>query len=143
MQLMASISFGQVLLTVLEIALLATWIWVAVSVILDIFRSPDLSNAAKAGWIFVILFPVLGVLLYVIVRGDKMSQHEVGNEGQLEDMRARGVLTNDEFLRAEARRQKERGSSSRSDDVAALEDLRDHGVLTDEEFRRAKEKAVA
>ena len=39
--------FGQVLLTVLEIALLATWIWVAVSVILDVYRSPDLSPAPK------------------------------------------------------------------------------------------------
>jgi hypothetical protein len=81
MQLLASITFGQVLLTVLEIALLATWIWVAVSVILDVYRSPDLAPAAKAGWIFVtVLIPLLGVMIYVIARGDKMSQHEIGGE---------------------------------------------------------------
>jgi hypothetical protein len=59
-RILASITFGQVLLTVLEIALLATWIWVAVSVISDVYRSPDLSSAAKAGWLFVIvLIPLL------------------------------------------------------------------------------------
>lgn len=93
MQLLASITFGQVLLTVLEIALLATLIWVAVSVILDVYRSPDLAPAAKAGWIFVIVrIPLLGVMIYVIARGDKMSEHEIGGERWLEDLRDRGVL---------------------------------------------------
>ena len=143
MQLLASITFGQVLLTVLEIALLATWIWVAVSVIMDVYRSPDLSPAAKAGWIFVIvLIPLLGVMIYVIARGDKMGEHEIGGERQLEDLRGRGVLTEEEFQRASDRLGR-RTSESRADDVAALEDLRDHGVLTDEEFHRAKDKAAA
>jgi Phospholipase_D-nuclease N-terminal/Short C-terminal domain len=137
----ASITFGQVLLTVLEIALLATWIWVAISVITDVYRSPDLSSAAKAGWIFtIVLIPLLGVLIYVIARGDKMSEHEIGGERQLEDLRDRGVLTDDEFRRAE-RRQRAR-TASRGDDIAALEGLREQGVLTDEEFQRAKDKAT-
>ena len=143
MEVLASITFGQVLLTVLEIALLATWVWVAVSVILDVYRSPDLSPAAKAGWIFVIvLLPLLGVMIYVIAPRDKMGQHEIGAERQLEDLRDRGVLTNEEFQRASERRAR-RTTASRADDVAALEDLRDHGVLTDEEFHRAKDKAAA
>ena len=143
MEVLASITFGQMLLTVLKIALLATWIWVAVSVILDVYRSPDLSPAAKAGWIFVIvLIPLLGVMIYVVARGDKMGQHEIGAERQLEDLRDRGVLTNEEFQRASERRAR-RTTASRADDVAALEDLRDHGVLTDEEFHRAKDKAAA
>jgi Phospholipase_D-nuclease N-terminal/Short C-terminal domain len=143
MQLLASITFGQVLLTVLEIALLATWIWVAVSVISDVYRSPDLSSTAKAGWLFVIvLIPLLGVMLYVIARGDKMSEHEIGGEHQLEDLRNRGVLTDDEFQRARARRAR-RTKASEADDIAALEDLREQGVLTDDEFERAKEKVAA
>jgi len=143
MEVLASITFGQMLLTVLEIALLATWVWVAVSVILDVYRSPDLSPAAKAGWIFVIvLIPLLGVMIYVIARGDKMGQHEIGAERQLEDLRERGVLTNEEFQRASERRAR-RTTASRAGDVAALEGLRDHRVLTDEEFHRAKDKAAA
>ncbi|HLY51301.1 MAG TPA: SHOCT domain-containing protein [Solirubrobacteraceae bacterium] len=143
MPLLGSITFGQVLLTVLEIALLATWIWVAVSVISDVYRSPDLSSAAKAGWLFaIVLIPLLGVLIYVFARGDKMSEHEIGGVRQLEDLRSRGVLTDEEFERARAR-QTRRTKASEADDIAALEDLRDHGILTDDEYQRAKEKAAA
>jgi Phospholipase_D-nuclease N-terminal/Short C-terminal domain len=143
MQLLASITFGQVLLIVLEIALLAGWIWVSISVISDVYRSPDLSAAAKAGWLFaIVLIPLLGVLLYIIARGDKMSEHEVGGERQLEDLRNRGVLTDDEFQRASARLTR-RTKASEADDITALEDLREHGVLTNDEFERAKEKVAA
>ena len=143
MQLLASITLGQLLLTVLEIALLATWIWVAGSVILDVYRSPELTPAAKAGWMFVIvLIPLLGVMIYVIARGEKMSEHTVGGLRQLEDLRGRGVLTDEEFQRA-SDRQRHRDAGSRADDVVALEELKDHGILSDEEFRRAKEKVAA
>jgi Phospholipase_D-nuclease N-terminal len=51
---------------------------VAVSVVIDIFRSPDLSGAAKAGWVLVVMvLPLLGALIYIIARGDKMKQHEI------------------------------------------------------------------
>ena len=40
----------------------------------------------------IVLIPLLGVMIYVIARGDKMSQHEIGGERQLEDLRDRGVL---------------------------------------------------
>lgn len=144
MEPLATITFGQVLITVLEIALLGTWIWVAVSVITDVYRSPDLTNAAKAGWIFaIVLIPLLGVLIYVIARGDKMSQHEIGGQRQLENLRERGVLTGVEFERAEERLQARNAAASRAEDMAALQDLRDHGVLTDEEFQRARDKAAA
>ena len=140
---LASVTFGQVLLTVLEIALLATWFWIAVSVVTDIYRSPDLSAPAKAAWMFmVILIPLVGVLLYVIARGDKMSEHEIGGERQLQDMRARGILTDEELQRAQERRTR-RTRASEADDIAALEGLREQGVLSDDEFARAKEKVAA
>ena len=143
MHLLASITFGQVLLTVVEIALLATWLWVAVSVVSDVYHSRDLSSPAKAGWmLLIILIPLLGVLIYVIARGDKMSEHEIGSEQQLEDLRNRGVLTDDEFHRA-ADRIARPVRSAKSDDVAALEELRAHGVLSDEEFKRAKDTVAA
>ena len=144
MHLLASITFGQVLLTVVEIALLATWLWVAVSVVSDVYHSRDLSSPAKAGWmLLIILIPLLGVLIYVIARGDEMSEHEIGSEQQLEDLRSRGVLTDDEFQRATDRIARRAVSSAKSDDVAALEELRAHGVLSDDEFRRAKDTVAA
>ena len=39
MQLVATYTFGQALLTVLEFMLLILWIWLAITVITDVFRS--------------------------------------------------------------------------------------------------------
>ena len=81
MELLATYTFGQALLTVLEFALLILWIWLAVTVVVDVFRSHDLSGWAKAGWVvLIVLLPLLGVLVYVIARGDKMKAHEVSQE---------------------------------------------------------------
>ena len=69
-------SFGEALLTVLEVAVLLVWIWVAITVIADLFKGGDLSGAAKAGWILpIVLTPLVGVLLYVVARGDTMKGH--------------------------------------------------------------------
>ena len=47
MTVLATYTFGQVLLTVLEFALLFRWIWIAIGVIADIFRSHDMSGWEK------------------------------------------------------------------------------------------------
>ena len=39
MQLLASYTFGQALLTVLEFMLLILWIWLAITVIMDVFAA--------------------------------------------------------------------------------------------------------
>ncbi|MBV8217386.1 MAG: PLDc N-terminal domain-containing protein, partial [Solirubrobacterales bacterium] len=81
MELLATYTFGQALLTVLEFALLILWIWIAVTVVVDVVRSHDLSGWAKAGWLaLIVLLPLFGVLIYVIARGDRMKAHEVSGE---------------------------------------------------------------
>jgi predicted membrane channel-forming protein YqfA (hemolysin III family) len=115
MELFATYTFGQALLTVLEFALLFLWIAMAVTVVVDIFRSHDLSGWAKAGWIvLIVLLPLVGVLIYAIARGDNMKAHEVSGER----LQARAF-------------------------IADAEDLRDRGVLSDEEFQHAKQRALA
>ena len=71
----ATFTFGDALLTGLEFALLFMWIWIAIGVILDIFRSQDLSGWGKAAWVLLILIlPFLGVLIYLIARGHNMHE---------------------------------------------------------------------
>ena len=61
--------------TILEIFLWVLWIWVLIYVFIDIFRSHDLSGWAKALWfIFVLFIPLIGVLVYLIARGDSMQE---------------------------------------------------------------------
>jgi hypothetical protein len=121
-------TFGDGLLTVLELAFLFLWIWIAIGVVFDIFRSRDLSNWAKALWVlFIFVFPLIGVVGYLIVRGHTMHEHQSQDRAQYE-----------------AFRQFTRGSDSggTADDLHRLADLKDRGVLTEEEFARAKAKVL-
>ena len=49
-----------------------------ITVFIDIFRSPDLSGGAKALWfLFVLRIPLIGVVVYLIVRGGTMNERSV------------------------------------------------------------------
>lgn len=121
-------TFGDGLLTALELAFLFLWIWIAVGVVFDIFRSHDLSNSAKALWVlFIFVFPLIGVLGYLIVRGHTMHEHEARDRTQYEAFR--------KFARGQT-------SPGTADDLHKLADLKDRGVLTEEEFERAKAKVL-
>jgi Phospholipase_D-nuclease N-terminal len=51
------------------------WIWLVITVLVDVFRRKDLSGWGKAGWtVFVIVLPFLGVLIYLIAHGTGMSE---------------------------------------------------------------------
>ena len=53
------------------------WIWLVITIFIDIFQS-DLSGWGKAGWtIFVVFLPFLGVLIYLIVNGDAMQKRRM------------------------------------------------------------------
>ena len=55
------------------------WIWIVIMVIIDIFRSQDLSGGAKAIWfLFVLFIPVIGVVVYLIAHGGSMHQRGAG-----------------------------------------------------------------
>jgi hypothetical protein len=113
----------------LEVALLFMWIWVAANVVVDVFRSQDLSGGAKAGWILlIVVVPLLGVLVYLVARGDKMRQHELVDQRQ-QDAALR------EYVHSAA--------ATPADEITELEHLKDRGLIDEEQFRRAKEKALA
>ena len=108
------------------------WIYLVVSVFIDIFRSHDLGGFAKAIWaLFVIVVPLLGVLVYLIARGDKMGQRAV------DDAAARDAATR-QYIRDAAGT-----GSSASEELAKLAKLRDDGVITDQEFQAQKAKLLA
>ena len=117
--------------TILEIFLWVLWIWVLIYVFIDIFRSRDLSGWAKALWfIFVLFIPLIGVLVYLIARGDKMHERAV-QQAQQQDSDARAYI------------QQAAGSPSTADQLAKLAELRDRGVITADEFEREKAKVLA
>jgi ABC-type multidrug transport system fused ATPase/permease subunit len=132
---LASSSYSYPLLgafwTIIEIFLWVLWFWVLITVFIDIFRSHDLSGWGKALWfLFVLLIPLIGVLVYLIVRGGKMHERMV-QQAQQQDQQFRDYV------------QETAGSQSTADQLAKLADLRDRGVITNEEFDREKAKILA
>jgi hypothetical protein len=102
-------------------------------VIFDVFRSDDLSGWAKALWaLFIILLPWLGILIYLIARGDSMAQRK------LDEAAAQQRATR-EYIQSVAAT----GGVSTADELAKLGELHKSGVLTDEEFAAQKTKLLA
>jgi len=123
---------GDVFLSMLWFFLFFIWIWLLITVFADIFRSDDLSGWGKALWtILVIVLPYLGVFVYLIARGHKMSEHAMRQaQRQEEQMRT--------YVQSVAG-----SSTSAADEIARLAELRDKGTLSEEEFQAAKARALA
>ena len=131
---LASSSYSYPLLgafwTILEIFLWVIWFWILITVFIDIFRSHDLSGGGKALWfLFVLIIPLVGVLVYLIVRGGSMYER-MAKQAQQDDQQVRDYI-------------KETAGTSPADQLTKLADLRDRGVITAEEFERQKAKILA
>lgn len=109
------------------------WIWILIWVFIDIFRSRDLSGWAKALWfLFVLLIPLIGVLVYLIARGGSMHERAVQDAQQ-----------QDAQFRSYAQETAASAPASTADQLAKLADLRDRGVISAEEFEREKARVLA
>ena len=122
-----------IFLTTLYFFLFIIWIWLLITVFIDIFRSHDMGGWAKALWvIFIIILPFLGVFVYLIARGGKM--HERAAQDAAQQQKAF-----DQYVRQAAGTP---GDTS-ADQLAKLADLKSQGVLTDAEFEAQKAKILA
>ncbi|MGP7995788.1 MAG: SHOCT domain-containing protein [Streptosporangiaceae bacterium] len=124
--------------TIIEFFLWVIWIWILIMIFIDIFRSHDLSGWAKALWfLFVLFIPLIGVLVYLIVRGGSMHERAVRQAQREAEAYA-------SYGRHAAPGSATGGDgASTADQLAKLADLRDKGVLTPEEFEREKAKVLA
>ena len=125
-----SIGFFDIIWSIFWLFLMVAWFWVMISVVSDIFRSKDLNGISKAIWIgAVMLLPWLGVLAYLVLRGDKMEEH---NRAALEKMEG----AQRDYIRSVA-------NVSAADELERLATLKEKGVLSDEEFEAQKAKVLA
>ena len=116
--------------TMLKFFCFFLWIWLAIMVFSDIFRSHDLGGPAKMLWvIFIILLPFLGVFAYLIFRGGSMHERAAAHAAL-----QRSVF--DRYVQHAA------SHASTADQLHKLADLRDRGFLTDSEFQTEKAKLL-
>jgi hypothetical protein len=115
--------------TMLWFFLFFIWIWLLITIFVDLFRSHDLSGWAKAGWvIFVIVLPFLGILFYLIFRGSSMHERAL-QQAQQQETEFRQYV-------------QETAQTSSADQLTKLADLRDRGVITNEEFEQQKSRIL-
>lgn len=125
-------------LTILFFFLWIMWFMLLFRVIADIFRDDRLGGWGKAGWcLLVIVLPFLGVLVYLIARGQGMGMRELDRaQRQEESFRA--------YVRDAASEAGPNGSAGGDvDELERLARLRDQGAITDDEYQQAKAKVFA
>ena len=120
-----------VVLSMLWFFLFVMWIWIAVMVVVDIFRSDDLSGAMKALWVLLVFVtPYLGVFIYLIARGNGMAERNLKAQ-------ATAQKQFNEYVKDVA------GSSgSAADQIAQAKQLLDSGAIDQAEFDQLKAKAL-
>ncbi|MCH8130101.1 MAG: SHOCT domain-containing protein [Acidobacteria bacterium] len=114
----------------LMVFLFVIWIWIIISVLIDVFRN-DMPGWLKALWVLgIFLVPLLGVLAYLVVHGSDMRMgYAVPQQRAREDYM--------DYIHEVA------GSSGSTEELEKLARLHTQGVLTDDEFEAQKAKILA
>ena len=118
-------TFSNFLADVLSIFIFVLWFWLLITVFGDLFRRHDISGWAKAVWVIVlILFPYLGIFIYLI------SQHR----GMAERQNQRVQQARDELRHVVG--------FSVADELEKLERLKNSGTISSEDYQRLRTRAV-
>jgi uncharacterized membrane protein YcjF (UPF0283 family) len=129
MPIAADYPFLDVLWTIIIFFCWVIWIWIVITVFIDVFRRDDIGGWHKAAWVvFVIVLPFLGVLIYLIAQHDGMRQR---SEKQAQAQQQ----AFDQYVRDAA------GGSA--GEIAKAKQLLDSGAITQEEYDRLKAKALS
>jgi len=124
-------TFWQVIWTMFIFFMWVIWIWLLIAVFGDLFRRPDVSGWAKAGWsVFIILLPFLGVFIYLIAQGKQMGERRMAEvQAAQQDM--------DTYVKQVA------ASADPAEQIAKAKQLLDSGAIDQAEFDALKAKALA
>ena len=129
MLLAADYPFLDVLWTMIIFFCWVAWIWIVITVFIDLFRRHDIGGWAKAGWVvFVIVLPFLGVLVYLIAQDNGMRERRMT---EARDQKQ----AFDQYLRETA--------GGTAGEIAKAKELLDSGAIDQAEFDQIKRRALA
>jgi hypothetical protein len=118
-------TFPNFLADVLSIFIFVLWFWLLITVFGDLFRRHDLSGWGKTIWVIaLIIFPYLGVFIYLI------SQHR----GMAERQSQRALEARDQLRQVVG--------FSAADELEKLERLKNANTITAEEYQRLRARVV-
>ncbi|GAA4839932.1 SHOCT domain-containing protein [Luteimicrobium xylanilyticum] len=115
---------------IIGVFLFIAYLFVLIQIFTDLFRDRELSGGWKALWIiFLIVFPLITGLIYLIARGQGMAARQAAAVVQAKDEA-------DTYIRQTA-------AKSPADQIATAKSLLDSGTISQEEFDRLKARALA
>jgi hypothetical protein len=127
----ASYPFLDILWDILIIFTWVIFIWIAITVLIDVFRRHDISGWRKAMWVvFIVILPWIGVLTYLIVN------HTGMNDRRTEEAHAAQAQF-DQYVRDAA------GGGGPTAEIEKAKQLLDNGTITQAEFDAIKAKALS
>ena len=130
MPIATSYPFLDILWTTLIFFAWVIFIWIAITVLIDVFRRHDLSGWAKAAWvIFIVILPWIGVLVYLIVNHSGMAERRVK---EVQSSQAQF----DDYVRQTA------GTGGAAGEIEKAKALLDNGTINQQEFDAIKAKAL-
>jgi hypothetical protein len=127
-----SYPFLDILWTMIIFFAWVIWIWIAITVLIDVFRRHDISGWAKAAWvIFVIILPFLGVLVYLIANHAGMAERKIKDTQAAQQQF-------DDYVRKTA------GSGGgAAAEIDKAKQLLESGTITQDEFDKIKARALS
>ncbi|NUU08583.1 PLDc N-terminal domain-containing protein [Leifsonia sp. C5G2] len=118
-----------VFLYVFWIFAFVAFLMVLFTVLVDLFRDHQLNGWWKALWvIFLVFFPVLGVLVYLIARGRGMAERNLARQATVPEDDTWG--------------QHPTASATPAADIQQAQTLLDQGVISPGEFDALRAKAL-
>jgi hypothetical protein len=131
MVIAADYPFLNILWTMIIFFAWVAWIWILITILIDVFRRRDISGWAKAAWVvFLVVLPFIGVLVYLIANHEGMADRSAQ-----EDKSERAEV--DDYVRSVA------GSGGPAAEIDKAKQLLDSGAITQSEFEAIKAKALA
>ena len=127
--LTTSFGHGDVLIWFVEIFFFVVWFWLLMSIVSDLFRDHEASGVTKALWVvLVLIFPVFGILAYLILRGGGMAARAARSQQEARDRFASYV--------------KSVAGDPPADQIQKAKALLDAGAIDRPEFERLKAKVL-
>jgi hypothetical protein len=107
------------------------WIWLLFIMFGDVFRRTDIGGWTKTAWIiFVVIFPFLGVFVYLIAQHKGLQERSIRQQ----ESSKRAM---DQYVQSVA------GKSDPTQQIAKGEELLKSGAITQAEFDQIKKRALA
>ncbi|MGB4779908.1 SHOCT domain-containing protein [Microbacterium sp.] len=123
-------SFWDLVWWFLTIFIFVAYLMALFAIIGDIFRDRNLAGGWKAVWIFfLIFFPIITALVYLIARGGGMGERQVAAAKEYK-------AAQDDYIKQVA-------GTSPADQIAQAKSLLESGAISQAEFETLKAKALA